>query len=765
MFGNQKSGNSAANSNPTEETVSAQPTDELVQFPADKQNEMDDDELKTFSTKDDTVWYRSKKLSVSWLLLSESCLKIKTEMKDKKRRQLMTCSVCKEYENKVIQFSANGRLPMASGIRVDGKERLKCVVDHLVSRAHEEAKRLKTHDELWKNKSSEHPWIRMFSKCQKNTLEFLLRLAVDTYNDCRAETLSARSWPSRSLSHEHSNNLVNIFESKGWDADFVAFETSSFYHYRDPVTYAEMRNIVTKLQMEKAATELKKCLCYSVQIDGSADRQQIDSKFITARFVPSNEISVQTLFLGISSSDKGGAEGLLDAFLTCLQDVGVDTEKLVGVTTDGENANTGKKGGLWKLLRDHVGRDILTAWCICHRSDLALESVQAEVPELSIWMTNALSFVSFFRTSPRRTKLLHQENRKCLKFPKHFEVRFAEHTLNLLNAVLHNLEAAEKMFQKMISGTVTSERNERSMVQGLLSKWKAGSQQLWLTVVMYDLCAIFQRIQKIFERSDLILPDIITARGAAIRNLIIMKEMPVPGGKEEHYLKNLELSGEENKSLRQTNNQFVTSMRRSDDAVRIEIEQSAINFLNERMNIEEDGTIHNLKKVLESKPAKEFIVSSRDLISQMFGDEVLEEFVGDVCASWSKISEIKDIALEDTGSIYALKLRKMAQASQGVMKQFLASILTLTPHSMATERAVSHYNNIKTVRRTSLKQETINGVMHVSLNGNGTAFYDPRPAVFEFLRKKERRNRQPCDELYKDRDFIKKFFQKENGTL
>ena len=84
MFGNQKSGNSAANSNPTKETASAQPTDELVQFPADKQNEMDDDELKKFSTKDDTVWYRSKKL------LSESCLEIETVMKDKKRRQLMT---------------------------------------------------------------------------------------------------------------------------------------------------------------------------------------------------------------------------------------------------------------------------------------------------------------------------------------------------------------------------------------------------------------------------------------------------------------------------------------------------------------------------------------------------------------------------------------------------------------------------------------------------------------------------------------------------
>ena len=83
-----------------------------------------------------------------------------------------------------------------------------------------------------------------------------------------------------------------------------------------------------------------------------------------------------------------------------------------------------------------------------------------------------------------------------------------------------------------------------------------------------------------------------------------MKEMPVPGGKEEHHLKHLVLSGEENKSLRQANNQSVTSMRRNDDTVRVEIVQSAINFLNERMNIEEDGTIHNLKESTRIKICK-----------------------------------------------------------------------------------------------------------------------------------------------------------------
>ena len=87
--------------------------------------------------------------------------------------------------------------------------------------------------------------------------------------------------------------------------------------------------------------------------------------------------------------------------------VNCETSKLVGITTDGENGNTGKNGGLWKLLKDHLGRDILTIWCVCHRSDLALESLQSEAPELSQWMRNVLAVSTFFRTSPRKTKLLH----------------------------------------------------------------------------------------------------------------------------------------------------------------------------------------------------------------------------------------------------------------------------------------------------------------------------------------------------------------------
>ena len=396
------------------------------------------------------------------------------------------------------------------------------------------------------------------------------------------ETLSARSWPSRSLATEHSNALLHNFETERWDADFVPFnQPSSVYHYRNPVTYAAMRDIVAKQEIKKTANVLKDCLCFSVQIDGSADKQQVGSKFITARLVPTNEVSVKTVFLGIANSDLGGAEGLLDSFISCLKSAGVETEKLVGVTTDGEKANTGKNAGLWTLLKQHIGRDILTAWCVCHRSDLPLESVQSEVPELHIWMADVLALSTFFRSSPRRTKL-HKEHDQVLAFPTHFEVRFAEHTLNLLEAILNNLEAARKLSTKMTDGTINSDRKESSSAKGFLRKWGNGTQQVWLTTVMHDLCKTFKNLQKIFQKSDLIILDVLIARDAAIVNLNVMKEMPVPGGQEEKYLKNLhpgeECSAERNIRKTSQAHGFVTALRREDAPIRVEIVQSATNF-------------------------------------------------------------------------------------------------------------------------------------------------------------------------------------------
>ena len=46
--------------------------------------------------------------------------------------------------------------------------------------------------------------------------------------------------------------------------------------------------------------------------------------------------------------------------------------------------------------------------------------------------------------------------------------------------------------------------------------------------------------------------------------------------------------------------------------------------------------------------------------------------------------------------------------------------------------------------------------MHVSLKGTGTGYFDPKPAVFDVLKSKDRRNRELTAEIYREREFNKK---------
>ena len=102
-----------------------------------------------------------------------------------------------------------------------------------------------------------------------------------------------------------------------------------------------MLKVIADLQKNKVGDTLLKSLCFSVQIDGSMDWQKEDSKFVTARYIPPNEVSVQTVFVGVISDD----EGILDALCNSLADIApktsqVDGEngdvmtKIMGITTD-----------------------------------------------------------------------------------------------------------------------------------------------------------------------------------------------------------------------------------------------------------------------------------------------------------------------------------------------------------------------------------------------------------------------------------------------
>ena len=83
----------------------------------------------------------------------------------------------------------------------------------------------------------------------------------------------------------------------------------------------------------------------------------------------------------------------------------------------------------------------------------------------------------------------------------------------------------------------------------------------------------------------------------------------------------------------------------------------------------------------------------------------------------------------------------------------------MVPHSMQTEKMISVYNRLLPPNRQSMHLDTVKSRMLNALNGIGTAQYDPREAVGEFLKRKDRRQREPACDLYKKREYVAKFFR------
>ena len=158
--------------------------------------------------------------------------------------------------------SKNGTMPIARGVRTDCSDKLERVIDNMTSEPHMAATSKKKMDEAWEGCTTSHPWLRALTAYNKTVFAMLLRMGVDVYNDCLIETVSARSWPMRSLACLASNHLLAAVRQNGADVEFVPFTpASSDLHYRDPNYYKQMLDVIYELEKVRLSQMFNRCTC------------------------------------------------------------------------------------------------------------------------------------------------------------------------------------------------------------------------------------------------------------------------------------------------------------------------------------------------------------------------------------------------------------------------------------------------------------------------------------------------------------------------
>ena len=739
---------------------SAASVSDTFQQPSESEN------IKQPFKKITNEYYKGLKLDADWLIKSFPDVLEKIQLG---RRNGLKCNVCFRQITTALKSSKNGRVAMADGIRSDGTKELQRIIDHLKSKAHASALEADIAEKLWLSQSDDHPWIKILKKHEYEFIKSLIELAIDVHNDSQVMTLSANSWPSRSLAKLYANQQISAYQENGLDANFKSFEPSANYlHHRNPVVYREMLDTVAAVVMEKTLENLRKSVCFALQVDGSVDKCTVDNKFVTARYL-NEEKALKNIFLGETHSEIRGADGLLNSVLNLFQKLEITDvlkEKLTGLTTDGESVNTGKNAGLWVKLKQFLENDVLCMWCVAHRADLVLEDLERSVMEVQHWKINLKAVSTFYRASALRTGELEAKCKETqtqfLHFPEFFEVRFAQHLFNLANIVWNNLPSMRLHWNAVLSSDV-AERKEKAKVQGFLKIWKENGDQEYFTALMLDLLSVVEKLEKDCQRSMITLCDIEISKKIAIDSINLMEKIPFPGGYEEklHTTYNKLLSENEiteTETQRKKVNSLVT-VARSREAVRNEMVLSVKEFLSQRLHLDQENIVKNMKAFLESRNSDSMIKASRDVVEELFGSNAVKIFSQEVISLFAAESLPAPSNLNNlTGILYHF-LRVSERGTY--FSKLVETYISLTPHSSNAERAVSYHTALKGPKQSSLSREAINSRMYIAINSPGTAHFDPRPAVARYLREKERRIRLPDSELYQNEFFTKRFFSKE----
>ncbi|CAI7896791.1 unnamed protein product [Closterium sp. NIES-53] len=167
--------------------------------------------------------------------------------------------------------------------------------------------------------------------------------------------------------------LVQYLARKG----VQGFPKKGYGTYYTTYGYAELtQSLATWLQTTQLEHILRSPFI-GIAIDESTDRVRGKHLILYATFV--RESVVVTEFMQPITVEKADASTLLSLLLSHLQAVGVDLQRISGISTDGVSVMMGSQAGLVVRLREKVPH-LVSCHCIAHREALAAKDAAEALP-------------------------------------------------------------------------------------------------------------------------------------------------------------------------------------------------------------------------------------------------------------------------------------------------------------------------------------------------------------------------------------------------
>ena len=631
----------------------------------------------------------------------------------------MFCSLCREYDIK----QNNGVKTWNSVANV--RCRTQTVRDHFQkpTSMHQEAvQSLKRHKTSY------------FDKEQVKTVNSLK-------NEVYYKVFHSLYWLAKEeIASVKCKSLLTLLEKMGVE-ELKYFETRS-----EPVL-RKMLLLIAKNIISDIVEKIKQSDAYGLLTDEVTDISNLCQLVSFIKIFDSNKGKADTVFIDCSDVLECSADASADAdaIVTCITErfekLGIEIKRLKAFVSDGASVMIGKKGGVAAKLKNEFTSTMINIHCICHRLALACGDTGDDYKFINSFEETMIELWSFFKNSSKRLKIYIRIALNCKEFSSMSKKRQKKTVKTVKKACRTrwlSLDAGvDGVFDeyaglvKTMEEIIKTERGKSgAKATGLLKKIMK-PDFIGTLYLLKHMLPLLSTLSKSFQANSLNFSRIIPAINKCKTKI---KEIERSG----KVWKNLENDLESRlKPLSITFTDFQKDRIKSlvlkySTAICINIDGR---FPPESCKVLSAFSIFDVD-LLPEQSTPEFTVYGTDEISCL-GTQFFPESKDSLLEQWKdfrfEMTEMKKklSALKSQLQTNKLKFKKTSTewTLEHILNRYkneddfqkvveLAKIANIVPVTNAwPERGASAVKRIKTRQRNTMKNDLLNALLHISLNG------------------------------------------------
>ena len=236
----------------------------------------------------------------------------------------------------------------------------------------------------------------------------MLHHHIDAAVFLSAQGLAFRGHDEGKLS-SNRGNFLELMELLGnYSHDLRSFLDKDRITYTSHEPQNELIECITEEVRQEIQRRMDNSRFVSVMMDDTSDTSNVEQSVVSVRLINDGEVEEHMLGL-MDASDDQSADGLTDILLQTLKKYKVEPEtsgeRLVGQSYDGAATMSGELNGVQRQIQGNFPAAYYNH-CVAHRMSLCASRSASKIPQVAKFFGTTDKLISFFRSSPKRTRHL-----------------------------------------------------------------------------------------------------------------------------------------------------------------------------------------------------------------------------------------------------------------------------------------------------------------------------------------------------------------------